>query len=142
MLCYHLVRRLVVLLEHLQQVAGDSPGYSRDAEMWGCMLMHTLSRARRVKTVNLDAVFARAAYKRPSATLVGNCQLGSLTTGSPAGHLLPYNADSRVSTACSSLVPSGDLFSEDLIARTEWWLNVQSGLQDPGNNTLELLQSA
>ena len=44
-------------------------------------------RARRVKTVNLDAVFARAAYKRPSATLVGNCQLGSLTTGSPAGHL-------------------------------------------------------
>ncbi len=36
MLCYHLVRRLVVLLEHLQQVAGDSPGYSRDAEMWRC----------------------------------------------------------------------------------------------------------
>ena len=32
--------------------------------------------------------------------------------------------------------------SEDRIARTEWWLNVQSGLQDPGNNTLELLQSA
>ena len=26
MLWYHLVRRLVVLLEHLQQVAGDSPG--------------------------------------------------------------------------------------------------------------------
>jgi len=41
-----------------------------------------------VKTVNLEADFARAAYKRPSATLVGNCQLGSLTTGSPAGHLL------------------------------------------------------
>ena len=50
-------------------------------------MLHTPSRARRVKTVNLDAVFARAAYKRPSATLVGNCQLGSLTTGSPAGHL-------------------------------------------------------
>ena len=141
MLWYHLVRRLVVLLEDLQQVAGDSPGHSRDAET-SCRTLHTLSRARRVKTVNLDAVFARAAYKRPSATLVGNCQLGSLTTGSPAGHLLPYNADSRVSTACSSLVPSGDLFSEDLIARTEWWLNVQSGLQDPGNNTLELLQPA
>ena len=46
-----------------------------------------ISRARRVKTVNLEAVSARAAYKRPSATLVGNCQLGSLTTGSPAGHL-------------------------------------------------------
>ena len=113
MLCFHLVRRLVVLLEHLQQVAGYSPGYSRDAEMWGCMLMHTLSRARRVRTVNLDAVFARAAYTRRSATRVGNCQLGSLTTGSPAGHLLPYNADSRVSTAvCSSLAPSGDLLSQ------------------------------
>ena len=47
----------------------------------------TLSRARRVKTVNLGAIFARAANKRPSATLAGNCQLGSLTTGSPAGHL-------------------------------------------------------
>ena len=40
-----------------------------------------------MKTVNLEADFARAAYKRPSATLDGNYQLGSLTTGSPAGHL-------------------------------------------------------
>ena len=48
-----------------------------------------ISRARRVKMVNLEAVSARAAYKRLSATLVGNCHLGSLTTGSPqaAGHL-------------------------------------------------------
>jgi hypothetical protein len=29
----------------------------------------------------------RAAYMRPSATLLGNYRLGSLTTGSPAGHL-------------------------------------------------------
>ena len=68
----------------MQQVASDSPGFSRDAETFDAM---SLSRARRVKTVNLDAVFARAAYKRPSATLVGNYQLGSLTTGSPAGRL-------------------------------------------------------
>ena len=62
-------------------MAGDSPGYSWDAGIsW-------IPRARRVKTVNLEADFARAAYKRPSATLVGNCQLGSLTTGSPAGRL-------------------------------------------------------
>ena len=52
-----------------------------------CKIEIVISRARRVKTVNLDAVFAKAAYKRPSATLVINCQLGSLTTGSPAGHL-------------------------------------------------------
>jgi hypothetical protein len=69
-------------------VAVDSPG-----SLLGCGaegrngILAKFSRARRVKTVNLDAVFARAAYKRQSATLVGNCQLGSLTTGSPAGHL-------------------------------------------------------
>ena len=49
-----------LLLELLQQVAGNSPGRSRDAETWRCMHMHTLQG--RVKTVNLDAVFARAAY--------------------------------------------------------------------------------
>ena len=38
-------------------------------------MLHILSRAWRVKTVNLDAVFARAAYKRPSATLVGTMPL-------------------------------------------------------------------
>ena len=30
--------------------------------------------------------------------------------------------------------------SEDLVARTEWRLNVQSGLQDPGNNAPEIIQ--
>ena len=46
-----------------------------------------------MKTVNLDAVFqvARAAYKRPSAAQVGNCQLGSLTTGLPSGTLKVLN---------------------------------------------------
>jgi len=142
MLCYHLVRRLVVLLEHLQQVAGDSPGYSRDAEMWGCMHhAHTL-QGKAGENGQPGCCLCKSGIQETVGYAGGNCQLGSLTTGSPAGHLLPYNADSRVSTACSSLVPSGDLFSEDLIARTEWWLNVQSGLQDPGNNTLELLQSA
>ena len=73
---------LVVLRK---QVASDSPG-----SLLGCgeHAQRCLPRARRVKTVNLEADFAREAYKRPSATLVGNCQLGSLTTGSPAGHLL------------------------------------------------------
>ena len=44
-------------------------------------------RARRVKNGQPGSCLCKAAYKRPSATLVGNCQLGSLTTGSPAGHL-------------------------------------------------------
>ena len=66
-------------------MASDSPGYSWDAG-------DISPRARRVKTVNLEAVFAREAYKRPSATLVGNYQLGSLTTGSPAGRLYLYLA--------------------------------------------------
>ena len=57
--------------EEQWHVASDSSGYSWDAE-----IEFVISRARRVKTVNLDAVFARAAYKRPSATLVENCQLG------------------------------------------------------------------
>ena len=89
--------------EEQWQVASDSSGYSWDAE-----IEFVISRARRVKTVNLDAVFARAAYKRPSATLVGNCQLGSLTTGSPAGHLNHNQLIEGVSSSCcSSLVPHG-----------------------------------
>jgi len=79
------------MLLYQRQVASDSPGYSWDAGI-------AFPRARRVKTVNLEAGFARAAYKRPSATLVGNCQLGSLTTGSPAGRLfLRFFAELRVS---------------------------------------------
>ena len=73
----------------------------------------SLSRARRVKTVNLEAVFARATYKRPSATLVGNCQLGSLTTGSPAGHLsrvCRLEGEHRDLT-CSSLAPLAETSS-------------------------------
>ena len=104
------------------------------------------SRARRVKTVNLEAVFARAAYKRPSATLVGNCQLGSLTTGSPAGHL---SRVCRFEGEHSHIPPSLPLWRPPLaeggarrIACMVWWLNVQSGLQDPGNNTPGILQSA
>ena len=50
--------------------------------MWGS---DVISRARRVKTVNLEAVDAKVASKRPSATLVENCQLGLLTIGSLAG---------------------------------------------------------
>ena len=102
-------------------------------------------RARRVKTVNLDAVFARAAYKRPSATLVGNCQLGSLTTGSPAGHLRERGFKGEhgcvpplLWTKSRDLLREGGVIAAIAIA---WWLNVQSGLQDPGNNTPDLLQS-
>ena len=75
-------------------MAGDSPWYSWDAGHEGpahsaaCRLQASPPRARLVITVDLEAGSARAAYKRPSATLVGNCQLGSLTTGSPASHLL------------------------------------------------------
>ncbi len=47
--------------------------------------------------VDLEAVFARAAYKSPSATLAGNYQLGFLTTGSPAGRL------SHVSQICRTM---------------------------------------
>ena len=114
MLWYHLVRRSVVLLlmaspgnmrpirHRRQQVANDSPG-----SLPGCGDVHiiVLSRARRVKTVNLDAVFARAAYKRPSATLLGNYQLGSLTTGSPAGHLSRVCRFEGEHSTCSSLAP-------------------------------------
>ena len=32
--------------------------------------------------------------------------------------------------------------TERLLACADWWLNVQSGLHDPGNNTLGILQSA
>ena len=129
----------VVLLGSAEQwqVANDSPGYSWDAEV-----KFVISRARRVKTVNLDAVFARAAYKRPSATLVGNCQLGSLTTGSPAGHLNHNQLIEGVSSSgCISLVPPTEGAYGTLLA-VVWWLNVQSGLQDPRNNTLGILQSA
>ena len=104
-------------------------------------------RARRVKTVNLGAVFARAAYKRPSATLVGNCQLGSLTTGSPAGHLrergfkgehgLCWSVPPLLWTKFRGLQREGGVIAA---IATAWWLNVQSGLQDPGNNTPDLLQ--
>ncbi len=83
-------------------MAGDSPGYSWDAGCEGAArseLQAPPPRARRVKTVNLGAGFARAAHKRPSATLVGNCQLGSLTTGSPAGHLLLQATMLGVNTA-------------------------------------------
>jgi hypothetical protein len=31
---------------------------------------------------------------------------------------------------------------ERLLVSVDWWLNVQSGLQDPGNNTSGILQSA
>ena len=96
-----------------------------------------------MKTVNLEAGSARAAYKRPSATLVGNCQLGSLTTGSPAGHLLLQATMLGVSPRPRpSSSPSGPCTKGTLLRLAEWWLNVQSGLQDPGNNTPGILQSA
>ena len=109
MLWYHLVRRSVVLLSIWLQLL--SPRRSK----WRAIVLgtpgmrrrqhHRLSRARRVKTVNLEAVFARATYKRPSATLVGNCQLGSLTTGSPAGHLSRVCRFEGEHSTCSSLAP-------------------------------------
>ena len=116
-------------------MASDSPGYSWDAG-------DIFPWARRVKSVNLEAVFARAAYMRPSATLDGNYQLGSLTTGSPAGHLnhgqqilgerhviavSPLFLFVRPGRGCALLIVA-------------WRLNVQSGLQDPENNTLGILQ--
>ena len=144
MLWYHLVRRSSYCILKVSKWRAIVLGHSRDAE--GALRRDgaSLSRARRVKTVNLEDVFARAAYKRPSATLVGNCQLGSLTTGSPAGHLLLRVADSRVSTTCSSLAPKETSLRggrQCRIAIAGWWLNVQSGLQDPGNNTPGILQS-
>ena len=77
-------------------------------------MLHTPSRARRVKTVNLDAVFAGAAYKK--------------TVGYADGKLPAGVANDWVTRRSPSFVLRG--------------FNVQSGLQDPGNNTLELLQSA
>jgi hypothetical protein len=103
-------------------------------------VFESLSRARRVKTVNLEADFARAAYKRPSATLDGNYQLGSLTTGSPAGHL---NLVSRLKGEWHGAASPLFLFARALRRRlliVAWRLNVQSGLQDPENNTLGILQ--
>jgi hypothetical protein len=74
----------VVLL--LMASPGSHARFAINASKWQTIVLgisgmrrrhrHRLSRARRVKMVNLEAVFARAAYKRPSATLVGNYQLG------------------------------------------------------------------
>jgi hypothetical protein len=123
MLWFHLVRRVVVLPS--------------------CVLL------LRQVAVNLEDVFARASYKRPSATPVGNCWLGSLTTGSPAGHLTHVSQILRVSILVQCVPPLLPLRRPPLaeggacrIACMVWWLNVQSGLQDPGNNTPGILQSA
>ena len=142
MLCYHLVRRLVVLLEHLQQVAGDSPGYSRDAETWRCMHhAHTL-QGKAGENGQPGCCLCKSGIQETVGYAGGKLPAGVandwVTRRSPSSVLCV----SRVSTTCSSLAPLEPSSSEDLVARTEWWLNVQSGLQDPGNNTLELLQSA
>ena len=76
----------VALREHVETAHRPQGRFLLPMEAPG-MRGSEILRARQVKMVNLEAVFARAAYKRPSATLVGNCQLGSITTGSPASPL-------------------------------------------------------
>ena len=144
MLCYHLVRRLVVLLEHLQQVAGDSPGYSRDAEMWGCMHhAHTL-QGKAGENGQPGCCLCKSGIQETVGYAGGKLPAGVandwVTRRSPSSVLRRFEGEHR-----SVFLPRPlwrPALSEDRIARTEWWLNVQSGLQDPGNNTLELLQSA
>ncbi len=80
----HLVRSFVLLLDHATAAlhARCAIEFSKGQTIvlgtpWMLRRQHPrLSRARRVKTVNLDAAFERAAYKRLPATLTEIYQLG------------------------------------------------------------------
>jgi hypothetical protein len=119
MLWYHLVRSSSYC--STSKWLSIVSGHSWDA---GSAYQRHLPRARLMKKVNLAAVFARAAYKRPSAAggkLSAGVANGWVNRLSPS----PACADSRVSTKCSSLAPTEACkrVRRRRITIAGWWLN-------------------
>ncbi len=148
MLWYHLVRRSVLLLEcsigrHLTpststQVASDSPGHSRDEETSSSSSSTLQCRAG--ENGQPRGCLCKSSLQETVGYAVGKLPAGVaydwVTRRSP----VPCLTDLRVSThVFLPRSPYGDLLSRRAVlaslACTVWWLNVQSGLQDPGNNT-------
>ena len=155
MLWYHLVRRSVVLLEcswpsldaiHAStQVASDSPGHSRDAETSSSTL-----QGKAGENGQPGCCLCKSSLQETVGYAVGKLPAGVANDWAARWSPVPCLAELRVrNTLFLPRLESLPLRRPPLteggacrIACTVWWLNVQSGLQDPGNNTPGILQSA
>ena len=126
-----------------KQVANDSPGYSRDAETSSS---YTL-QGKAGENGQPGGCLCKSSLQETVGYAGGKLPAGVANDWVTRRSPVPCFADLRVITP--RVPPSLPLRRPPLaeggarrIACTVWWLNVQSGLQDPGNNTPGILQSA
>ena len=156
MLWYHLVRRFVVLLPRLASPA-STPDQSSTGSKWRVIVLGTPGMRRMSSSSTLQGEAGENGQ-----TGCWLCKSSLQETVGYAGRKLPAGVANdwvtrRSPVACladlkvnihhvSPCSPRGDLLSRRAalaaLACMLWRLNVQSGLQDPGNNTPGILQSA